>query len=558
MKTKILFFSILLFFSLANKTSAQGEANIWYFGNYAGLDFNGGAPVAITNGALQTNEGCAVISTNDGALRFYTAGVTIYISTHVAMPNGNGLLGSYSATQSATIVSKPGNPNIFYVFTVDAFEHNYANGLRYSEVDMSLSEGLGDVTANKNIFLASSVTEKIIAVKKANNNDIWLIAHDLKTDAFLVYSITKEGINKIAVKSNAGTIDAQGTGYLKASFYGSKLVQALHGVQKVDVLNFNKLTGVVTTDFTFPAPFTRGGVYGVEFSADGKKLYVASIFFECIYQYDLALHNSSAIISSAKIIGKVSSPHTLGALQMAPDGKIYLAKLHAGTLGCINNPSILGVGCGFVDNSIYLLGKTSSLGLPNINQTCFSPAPITYNNTCLGDITYFSLSVQTETDSVLWNFNNPLSGNLNISELLSPLHIFTNPGKYTVSAIIYSGSDADTATVAIEIKGCGVNDHCVSSNISDDFVTPKTFSPGSNSDNNFYNLKKFENCIATFSLIIFDQFGEKIFESENPGIGWDGTNKGKSMDSAVFIYSINAMLITGEKINKKGNISLIR
>lgn len=558
MKTKILFFSILLLFSFANKSSSQGDANIWYFGNYAGLDFNGGAPVAITNGALQTNEGCAVISTNDGILRFYTDGVTMYNSTHVAMPNGKGLLGSYSATQSATIVSKPGNPNIFYVFTVDAFEHNYVNGLRYSEVDMSLSDGLGDVTANKNIFLASSVTEKIIAVKKAKNNDIWLIAHDLKSDVFLVYSITKEGINKIAVKSNAGTIDAQGTGYLKASFNGNKLVQALHGVQKVDMLNFNKLTGVVTSDFTFPAPFIRGGVYGVEFSADGKKLYVASGFFEGIYQYNLALNNSSAIIASANIIGKVASAHNLGALQMAPDGKIYLAKLHAGTLGCINNPSILGVGCGFVDNSIYLLGKTSSLGLPNINQTYFSPAPITYNNTCLGDITYFSLSVQAEIDSVLWNFNNPLSENLNISKLLSPLHIFTNPGKYTVSAIIFSGSDADTATVTIEIKGCGVNDHCVSSNISDDFVTPKTFTPGSNSDNNFYNLKRFENCIATFSLIIFDQFGEKIFESENPGIGWDGTYKGKSLDSAVYIYSINAMLITGEKINKKGNISLIR
>lgn len=558
MKTKILFFSFLLLFSLANKSSAQGEGNIWYFGNYAGLDFNGGAPVAITNGALQTNEGCAVISTNGGVIRFYTDGVTIFNNSHVAMPNGKGLLGSYSATQSATIVSKPGNPNIFYVFTVDAFEHNYANGLRYSEVDMSLSGGLGDVTANKNISLASSVTEKIIAVKKANNNDIWLIAHDLKTDTFLVYSITKEGINKIAVKSNAGTIDSQGTGYLKVSFNGSKLVQALHGVQKVDVLNFNNVTGLVTTDFTFAAPFIRGGLYGVEFSADAKKLYVASVFSECIYQYNLSLNNSSAIIASASIIGKVSSPHTLGALQMATDGKIYLAKLHAGTLGCINNPSILGVGCGFVDNSIYLLGKTSSLGLPNINQTNFSPAPVTYNNTCLGDITCFSLSEQTEIDSVLWNFNNPLSENLNISTLLSPLHIFTNPGKYTVSAIIYSGSDPDTLTVTIEIKGCGVNDHCVNSNISDYFAAPKTFSPGSNSDNNFYNLKRFENCIATFSLIIFDQFGGNIFESKNPGIGWNGTYKGKPLDSAVFIYSINVILITGEKINKKGNISLIR
>ena len=40
--------------------SAQNEGNIWYFGLNAGLDFNSGTPVALTDGQLNTHEGCAI------------------------------------------------------------------------------------------------------------------------------------------------------------------------------------------------------------------------------------------------------------------------------------------------------------------------------------------------------------------------------------------------------------------------------------------------------------------------------------------------------------------
>lgn len=42
-----LFISILAF--------PQGEANNWYFGENAGLDFSSGSPVAVTNGQIKIN-----------------------------------------------------------------------------------------------------------------------------------------------------------------------------------------------------------------------------------------------------------------------------------------------------------------------------------------------------------------------------------------------------------------------------------------------------------------------------------------------------------------------
>ena len=101
---------------------SQGEANIWYFGQNAGLDFNSGSPVALTNGQLGTYEGCATISSSSGELLFYTDGITVYNKNHSIMVNGIGLMGHPSSTQSATIVQKPGSSNLFYIFRTLHFQ----------------------------------------------------------------------------------------------------------------------------------------------------------------------------------------------------------------------------------------------------------------------------------------------------------------------------------------------------------------------------------------------------------------------------------------------------
>ena len=48
----------------------QNYGNIWYFGKNAGLDFNGCAPVALTNGANAGYEGTATICDASGQFLF--------------------------------------------------------------------------------------------------------------------------------------------------------------------------------------------------------------------------------------------------------------------------------------------------------------------------------------------------------------------------------------------------------------------------------------------------------------------------------------------------------
>jgi len=134
---------ILLLFS--NLAFCQSPAGVWYFGNKAGIDFNSGTnPVALFDGQMETFEGCATLCDDFGTLLFYTDGINIWNRDHQIMPNGTGLLGDSSSTQSGIIVPVPGSSTLYYVFTVDKLAN--PNGLKYNIVDMSLEDGKGDVT----------------------------------------------------------------------------------------------------------------------------------------------------------------------------------------------------------------------------------------------------------------------------------------------------------------------------------------------------------------------------------------------------------------------------
>ncbi len=164
---------------------AQKQANYWYFGRNAGLSFAMGAPIALTDGSLNTGEGCSSISTPSGALQFYTDGWFVYNKEHDEMPHGNGLYGHSSSTQSGIIVPKPASTTQYYIFTVDAYDNNLVNGLCYSWVDMTLDNGLGDVvTTEKNVSLLPYACEKVTAVGHGDGISIWVITHQWGSAAF--------------------------------------------------------------------------------------------------------------------------------------------------------------------------------------------------------------------------------------------------------------------------------------------------------------------------------------------------------------------------------------
>ena len=121
-------------------------------------------PQPLRDGKMTTYEGSAVATTSRGELLFYTNGETVWDRAHHPMPNGQKLMGSGSSTQSALIVPDPGSGNIFYIFTVAP--QGTPQGLRYSTVDMTRQDGLGDLP-RVNALLIQPVAEKLAAVRHA-------------------------------------------------------------------------------------------------------------------------------------------------------------------------------------------------------------------------------------------------------------------------------------------------------------------------------------------------------------------------------------------------------
>jgi hypothetical protein len=101
------------------------EPSNWYLGNRAAIKFkNDGSVTTLTHGRLNTVEGCITISHPFSDLLFYTDAIFVHDRHRNSMKNGNGLHGDPSSTQSAIIVPKPKDANIYSIFSVDIANTN--------------------------------------------------------------------------------------------------------------------------------------------------------------------------------------------------------------------------------------------------------------------------------------------------------------------------------------------------------------------------------------------------------------------------------------------------
>jgi len=428
---------------------AQKEANIWCFGSHVGLDFNSGSPVFFAGSAMDQWEGCSSIADPNGNLLFYTDGISVWNKNHALMPNGSGLLGGGSSTQSALIVKQPGNASTYFIFTTA--EVGGPAGFNYSTVDITLQGGLGDVVV-KNVNLLSLCDERVTAAWYANGTDIWIISTSTNADTLYSFLLTSTGVNSVPVVSYNGVIHGSATynqiGSIKASQAGDRLGIALNGSPGTfELYDYDNATGVATlvmssvsADYTF--------AYGIEFSPNGNIMYGSEYGSGYnIYQFDLLAGSGAAIAASALLIG--TSAGYSAALQLAPDGKIYLAKWMEQSLGAITDPDILGLGCNFVDVAVTIPVQVQcNGGLPDFMPGFLQTTPVALfsapHHICPGTCTNFTNLSQAAT-SYLWSFPG---ANPSTSMDVNPVNVcYNTPGNYTVQLIATNSITSDTLTL---------------------------------------------------------------------------------------------------------------
>jgi len=408
----------------------KGNGYDWYFGQNAGLDFeNAGGPVQVPSPLMNAEEGCSVRSDEQGNLLFYTDGTTVYNRNHQIMPNGGGLSGGPSATQSGVIVKDPGNANRYYVFYIN----NAGSQSYYATVDMNLNGGLGDVVI-KNTSIQAVGGEKIAAWPHANGTDIWIVL--VNQNNIFARLLTSGGLGA-AVTTNVPS-PGRRYGQMKFSPDGSRMAIACYPTSfasyQVQLVDFNNSTG----QFSNLQSWALDEPYGIEFSPSGDYLYVTDMGWASapgqIMQYDI-LNNTTGATIGASGVSILSANHLFSSLQVAPDDKIYMATSVVGNnprngLAVINSPNSAGLAANAVADQITFTGGVMSRsGLPNIPAYQLRPTPVInvadITRTCFSNVelqvtAFGATSYQWLLDGV------PLAGETNST--IDP----DTPGEYQV------------------------------------------------------------------------------------------------------------------------------
>ena len=433
---------------------SQGEFNQWRFGYGAGLNFNSG--VGLATSQINSAEAAASVADCDGDLLFYTDGQMVWNRNNVQMSGGSGLLGigaSYPSTQGALIVRRPKSPFIYYVFTASDLY-----GINYSIINMASEGGLGRVI-QKNVPLSTGFSQKLGVAYHANGEDIWVITHYEGSNTYESFLVTSSGLASSSIKSSVGPVFTSSHGDIKFNQQGTKVAAVVQDQNLVTLADFNNITGQVTSCFGIQG--TINSPHGCDFSPSGSKMYVSAWGAGGgVIQFNVAGSNATTLGSRTNLSGSFK-PN--GSLQLAPNGKIYVAsaaEFFGGGgqyLGVIDNPEGTGVFAGWNERgvNIGLVGGGSSWELPNAtlnNNETILPKDIVASNFCLGDITEFSLTNETGIVDILWDFGEPSSGISNNSNNYNPNHEYAFPGTYTVEVTITNICEVEQYTLNVVIN----------------------------------------------------------------------------------------------------------
>ncbi len=626
----------------SNCPRSQKQAMVWYFGEKAGIDFRSGQAVPLADGNLMNAfQATASVCDSVGNFRFFTNGKVVWDTTFSPMPNGTGLAGDPGVTQPCLIVPMGREESQYMVFTVDMVRYDLLDstkyttqGLRYSIIDMRERNGLGDaVSSVLNLPLVTPSCQKLTAVANHSKTGIWVIAHKWESDEFHAYLVTGSGIvdstvSAVGTRHSASTKLARNNmvGYMKCSPDGTRLALSITYDKRIELFDFDNETGRVSNPRSYVVNKPDIHPYGIEFSPSGRMLYASVLDYlggtvpkkpTCLYQFDLnnGLTNPVIIDSAANV--------RWNALQLAPDGRIYISrtnnlKIKRDSLEVIYNPDRPGSACNLnrLDHNpgvrFDLLGRKSIYSLPNLVQSYLYLPPFTWDSVCEGDVTRFRITNPANIDAVSWDFGDGAT-----SSLPDPMHPFSTPGQYTVrltltyegqsftdsvrvvshpkpfitledTVLLYTGSTitlhagegfpeylwstgSAASTIVAGTQGsywarvkdvyCCTHSDTTYVKVFEYFI-PNAFSPNGDGLNDVFRVNGLYRNI-NFSMVIFDRWGQMVFESDDVDKGWDGKAGGQVCPPESYIWVVKISfpgqdIITSGDVVFKGVVNIVQ
>jgi gliding motility-associated-like protein len=200
------------------------------------------------------------------------------------------------------------------------------------------------------------------------------------------------------------------------------------------------------------------------------------------------------------------------------------------------DPSVAGAGthqiiytisgsCGDIDTITIIVSSSPNISLTQTDDNCFRSEGIIMSLVNGGISPY----------SYLWN-----NGGITPS--------ISNLPAGTYNLIVTDSLGCTNSAIGV------VND--LNNNCNYHIFLPNIFSPNGDNHNDIFKVRG--EGIKALSFVVYSRWGEKVFETNDPEIGWNGDYKGEEMNAGVFVYYLKATMINNELIEKQGNVTLVR
>ena len=128
---------------------------------------------------------------------------------------------------------------------------------------------------------------------------------------------------------------------------------------------------------------------------------------------------------------------------------------------------------------------------------------------------------------------------------INPSMTYEQSGDYTITLEIVNEGDCPDST--------GL-DICILPPTP--IFIPDIFSPNDDGFNDFLYVRG--KGIVDMQFLVYDRWGQLMFESNDPEVGWDGKHRGQPMPSGVYAYFLRVSTNDGARSEFKGDITLVR
>lgn len=309
------------------------------------------------------------------------------------------------------------------------------------------------------------------------------------------------------------------------------------------VLNFGDNTAPVTVG---PANFPYAHQYAVEGVYNAMLTLVDSNYCNAPQTDTVTLRVAANVVPSFVAPDSSCVPATITFENTSKGGETFAWDFGDGSTSTDVSPTHVYMNANAYTVSLIVTDNNTCNKIDSIKKVInvFPPptADFSYSPTKPVENTPISFLNQSSPDAVsyIWEF-----GDGNGSHETNPVYQYNKTGVY------------DVYLIATNRTGCTDTVHKqVSAIVIPLFDIPSAFSPNRDGVNDVFLVKGFG--IAKFSIKIFNRWGQLMFESNDPAVGWNGISKGALQPMDAYAYVINVEFSDGTTATKNGSVTLLR